>query len=322
MPDDGDQIPLYHSISSYRKQQTAAASAVATPVKQVVVRNPQVAVRAASSSVDEGAPAQRAPVQQVQVNVHQQIRNLQEEINAQQIVMAQASQALNLCRATAEFSGSTEQVEGERLLLVASQKRHTAMNEIQRLKTQAALKQGAESAGGVVASRGTLSISNLALPLKKDFINMLARGGDDFVHYFLVLIRTRGQVIPTQMVSTLDGVQDGALRFPNLIQLRELSTDFQVSVEVYALQTRKEKLAHEDKYHIRKDTSKMRLTPKKLLNKQVTLFVFYFPIIVVGFICCDYPHRRVVCCLRRRYRVRLVRRPCAVRASAWLVRRR
>jgi len=34
--------------------------------------------------------------------------------------MAQASQALNLCRATAEFSGSTEQVEGEKLLLVAS----------------------------------------------------------------------------------------------------------------------------------------------------------------------------------------------------------
>ena len=35
-------------------------------------------------------------------------------------MIAQASQALNLCRSTAEFSGSTEQVEGERLLLVAS----------------------------------------------------------------------------------------------------------------------------------------------------------------------------------------------------------
>jgi hypothetical protein len=34
--------------------------------------------------------------------------------------MAQASQALNLCRATAEFSGSTEQVEGEKLLLISS----------------------------------------------------------------------------------------------------------------------------------------------------------------------------------------------------------
>ena len=42
------------------------------------------------------------------------------QIKTQQNVMSQASQALNLCRATAEFSGSTEQVEGERLLLVAS----------------------------------------------------------------------------------------------------------------------------------------------------------------------------------------------------------
>lgn len=35
--------------------------------------------------------------------------------------MAQASQALNFCRSTAEFSGSTEQVEGEKLLLIASE---------------------------------------------------------------------------------------------------------------------------------------------------------------------------------------------------------
>jgi actin-binding protein anillin len=35
-------------------------------------------------------------------------------------VISQASQALNLCYSTFEFSGSTEQVEGERLLLVAS----------------------------------------------------------------------------------------------------------------------------------------------------------------------------------------------------------
>ena len=43
------------------------------------------------------------------------------QIITQQKVIAQASQALNICRATEEFSGSTEQAEGERVLLIASQ---------------------------------------------------------------------------------------------------------------------------------------------------------------------------------------------------------
>ncbi len=30
---------------------------------------------------------------------------------------------------------------------------------------------------------------------------------DDFIHYFVILVRSRGQVIPTQMVSTIDGIQ-------------------------------------------------------------------------------------------------------------------
>ena len=47
--------------------------------------------------------------------------------------MAQASQALTLCRATAEFSGSTEQVEGEKLLLIAS--KHVSLYFIQSTST-------------------------------------------------------------------------------------------------------------------------------------------------------------------------------------------
>ena len=61
------------------------------------------------------------------------------------------------------------------------------------------------------------------------------------------------------------------LRFPNLVQLTNLPADFEVVIEVYALQTRKEKMNHETKYHIRKENSKMRLTPKKLTNKHVSV---------------------------------------------------
>lgn len=53
--------------------------------------------------------------------VQDKIKRLLEEVCKQQTVISQASQALNLCNATVEFSGSREQVEGERLLLVASE---------------------------------------------------------------------------------------------------------------------------------------------------------------------------------------------------------
>jgi len=49
------------------------------------------------------------------------IKKLLSEVCKQQQVIGQASQALNLCAATVEFSGSTESVEGERYLLLASE---------------------------------------------------------------------------------------------------------------------------------------------------------------------------------------------------------
>lgn len=52
--------------------------------------------------------------------VQEKLKRLQEEVSKQQTIIGQASQALNLCNSTIEFSGSREQVEGERLLLVAS----------------------------------------------------------------------------------------------------------------------------------------------------------------------------------------------------------
>lgn len=54
------------------------------------------------------------------VLVENKIQELLQEINKQQTIISQASQALNLCLSTVEFSNSGEQVESERLLLLAS----------------------------------------------------------------------------------------------------------------------------------------------------------------------------------------------------------
>ena len=119
------------------------------------------------------------------------------QMKAQEIVMAQASQALNFCRSTAEFSGSTEQVEGEKLLLIASkcasikmlnsvikpqfsaQKRNAACSEISRLRAQANVNTESEHP----ISHGNISISDVKLPLKKEFMALLSKGGGNFPIY-------------------------------------------------------------------------------------------------------------------------------------------
>ena len=101
---------------------------------------------------------------------------------------------------------------------------------------------------------------------------MLRAGGDDTVHYFVVLVKHRARVIATQMLSSLDGIVGGKLAFPNLINLRDLAFDFQIAIEVYGLQTRQERMAHEVKYHIiKKEKSMFNLTPLKKMKKQVRM---------------------------------------------------
>jgi hypothetical protein len=73
------------------------------------------------------------------------------------------------------------------------------------------------------------------------------------------------------MLSTIDGIsRGGKLTFTNLININELDFDFRIYLEVYGLQTPREHLSHEAKYHIRKEKSMFNLTPLKKLKKQVT----------------------------------------------------
>ena len=58
-------------------------------------------------------------------------------------------------------------------------------------------------------------------------------GGDDYVHYFVCLVMYRSQVIATQMLSTLDGInRSGHLEFPNLIKINDLDFDFKIYLQV------------------------------------------------------------------------------------------
>ncbi|XP_058803979.1 anillin isoform X4 [Phymastichus coffea] len=245
---EGDNcVPLLHSISLYRKQQSQTPK---TPAR-VISRIPDVdSVSSYSSSDDRES-----------VLVQDKIKRLLEEVQKQQAIIGQASQALNLCNSTIEFSGSREQVEGERLLLVATQRRLSLMNEIQRLKVEGTIQPVVPGAPELQES-GSLTISAITLPLKQDFIHNV--DSDKCIH-FVCLVRYWDSVIATPVVQVQPG--DSCLRFPSTLKIQELFSDFRVTIDIYSLQTRAEILPHEIKYHIHNSTSNHSSKDKKIGGK-------------------------------------------------------
>nr|XP_027211122.1 anillin-like [Penaeus vannamei] len=133
-----------------------------------------------------------------------------------------------------EQQGTPQHVEAEKLLLLASQKRQTALNEIQRLKTEGALAQRSWP-GDEDCCQGSISISRISVPLKQDFIKKGISG--DTIYHLMVLVKHRDQVISSQLLTTPECVVDGAVTFPNLMSLHHLTSDFNIALEVYALST-------------------------------------------------------------------------------------
>lgn len=256
-----DATPLMHTVSFYRRQKETVRLA---PVR-TVQHCQEVSSPPTETQLDEGGEC--SPRVEECFTVQEKIKHLQEAVVSQQTIMSQTSQALNLCRSTTEFHGSAQQVEGERLLLIASHKRVACMNEIQRLKMEVG---NGNHTRPISSSKGSLSISELRLPLKKEFLQQTAFGREgEFVHFFLCLVKHRAQVIATQMVSTLDNISNGVFHLPNLINIRELDRDFNVVIEVYGLQTERENITKEQKTLAnKKEKSKLALTPKKRQSKR------------------------------------------------------
>ncbi|XP_026750357.2 anillin isoform X2 [Galleria mellonella] len=236
---------LVHSVSFYRRMQSATSTPT-TPLRIIRHQSPERDITA--------TPDPTANV----TTVRQRIKELQNEITKQQTIISQASQALNLCAATIEFSGSTEQAEGERLLLLATHRRQASVHEVQRLQVEGA---GPAAAAGMAA----LHINSLAVPLRRDYMRQLNADGATG-HHAVCLLKCRDRVLASSMQLTQPN--SALLHFPDEIRMDGLTSDFKVTVEVYLLQASKEILPHDVKYHIsnKKSSSKL-LTPKSKVSE-------------------------------------------------------
>jgi hypothetical protein len=98
-------------------------------------------------------------------------------------------------------------------------------------------------------------LNEIEVQLKREFFSKAMNG--DTVYHFICLAKYHSQLEASSLISIGNGVssskiQGGVLHFPNSFTMGGLEPDFQVKLEIYVLQTMKEFLPHEAKYHIKK----------------------------------------------------------------------
>jgi len=77
---------------------------------------------------------------------------------------------------------------------------------------------------------------------------------DERCHHFVCMVHTQEQVVASPVVAAIsENLRQGggaALVFPGSLRLDGLYSDFKVTLEIYSLQTNREVLPHDIKYHI------------------------------------------------------------------------
>ncbi|XP_012906496.1 anillin isoform X2 [Mustela putorius furo] len=262
--ESGDSIgsedrDLLYSIDAYRSQRFKETERPS--IKQVIVRKEDV-----TSKLDEkknGFPGQ--------VNIKQKMQELNNEINLQQTVIYQASQALNCCVDEDHGKGSLEEAEAERLLLIATEKRAFLIDELNKLKNEGPQKKnkaGPIAPSEFVPSKGSVTLSEIRLPLKADFVCGTVQKPDAANYYFLIILKAGPEnMVATPLACTSNSLNGDALTFTTTFTLQDVSNDFEINIEVYSLVQKKD-LSGPDKK--KKAYKSKAITPKRLLTSITT----------------------------------------------------
>ncbi|KAM9387160.1 anillin [Phaethornis superciliosus] len=246
---------LPYSIDAYRSQRFKETDRPS--IKQIIVRKEDVGSKL---EMKRNGPSD-------QVNIKKKIQDLNNEINMQQTVIYQASQALNCCFDEEHGKGSQEEAEAERLLLFATEKRTALLEELNKLKSEgphSRRNKAASTSTEFAPSRGSVSISEMRLPLKADFVCGTVQKPEAANYYYVIILRSGAEnIVATPLASTASSLNGDALTFTTTFTIHDVSSDFEINIEVYSLVQRKE-VTSSDK---RKKANKSKvITPKRLLT--------------------------------------------------------
>lgn len=132
------------------------------------------------------------------------------------------------------------------------------LDEIQRLQIEKTLRPT-----GTPNEKGCLTIKDITVPLRQDYVRKLANETISG-HHLVCVLKYNEHVLATQTVPTLPGLL--AVKFPDVLKLNNVYADFKITLEVYGMTAQREVLPHEIKYHINVGKKGAIRTPKKKTN--------------------------------------------------------
>ncbi|XP_050094839.1 serine/arginine repetitive matrix protein 2 isoform X1 [Anopheles aquasalis] len=169
---------------------------------------------------------------------------LMAQIQQQRDAQKQLKQAVAICRTTREFECSTELIEAERLLLLATLKETAARNVLNNIDYTAN--------GMTLADRkriGRVALNHFEFPLKRTAL------ADTLFNYFYIVVcsyKNEVKATPAKERRT-----DGHVCFRDCeIEFLDLDADYEIRVEVFVLRLRKnvKNISFENRYHPDKDS--------------------------------------------------------------------
>uniref|UniRef100_A0A182FH10 PH domain-containing protein n=1 Tax=Anopheles albimanus TaxID=7167 RepID=A0A182FH10_ANOAL len=169
---------------------------------------------------------------------------LMAQIQRQRDAQKQLKQALAICRTTREFECSTELIEAERLLLLATLKETAARNVLNNIDY---------TANGMTPSHrnrvGRVALNHFEFPLKQTAL------ADTLFNYFYIVVcmyKNEVKATPAKERRT-----NGRVCFRDCeIEFLDLDADYEIRVEVFVLRLRKnaKNINLENRYHLDKDS--------------------------------------------------------------------
>ncbi|XP_077145143.1 anillin-like isoform X2 [Ranitomeya variabilis] len=214
-------------------------------------------------AIQKPAP-KRQRVDHAPVDVKEKIKILSKEVSSLQRIVEQSCCALSYCVDAEHGKGTRQEAEAERLLLLSSEKKAALLKELERLRDGRSEEPPSSPECDLTPCCGSVTISDIRLPLKVDYVCSTILETGPAGHYFLLLIRYGAyDVVATPLASTSDAHTGDTITFPTSITLKDTSADFRVKFEVYSLA--------QSGYVLDKRRSlKPKITPKKLLSSRKT----------------------------------------------------